>query len=120
MEEALYKSIINYFKVLEKTGYKSYDVVFKLLILDFIDELLHTDIVYHMKKKDFELIRNVLYQIIGPTCEISLPNNEICKPCIPTLPPSITISAETNYNDSKLNIGGVEITGSGDIQLTIS
>lgn len=117
MEELLYKTIIKYFRTLSKTGYKDYNVVLKLLILDFINEILHTDLVLHMKKGDFELIRNVLYQIIGSTCEISLPDNEICKPCIPTLPPSITISVKTNYTNSKINIGGVEVIGNDTITI---
>ena len=53
MDELMYDTLIRYFKTLAHTGYKSYDVVFKMLIMDFIYEITHTELRYYITNKDY-------------------------------------------------------------------
>ena len=73
----MYDTLIRYFKTLAHTGYKSYDVVFKMLVIDFIYEITHTELRYYITNKDIKLMQDLLYQFFGSTCEISFPTNNI-------------------------------------------
>lgn len=79
MDELMYDTLIRYFKTLAHTGYKSYDVVFKMLVMDFIYEITHTELRYYITDKDIKLMQDLLYQFFGSTCEISFPTNN--RPC---------------------------------------
>lgn len=98
MNELMYDTLVRYFKTLAHTGYKSYDVVFKMLVIDFIYEITHTELRYYITNKDIKLMQDLLYQFLGSTCEISFPtNNRPCCVCIccnggnSTPPPSNTV-----------------------------
>ena len=77
MDEILYKTLKDYFKTLSLTGYKSYDVVNKILILSFIEELTNTELRHFLTDNDYKLMTDLLYQLFGSTCEISFPTNYI-------------------------------------------
>ena len=78
MDELLYNTLLLYFKTLSLVGYKSYNTVYKILVIQFIYELLDGELRYHVTKKDIKLMQDLLYQFIGSTCEISFPSNCLC------------------------------------------
>lgn len=143
MDELMYDTLVRYFKTLAHTGYKSYDVVFKMLVIDFIYEITHTELRYYITDKDIKLMQDLLYQFLGSTCEISLPtNNKPCcvccnsecttpPPIVPTTtstrPPaqyvyitlSSTVAKSVYVNDSLVDIGTQVNAEVGSI-LTIS
>jgi hypothetical protein len=83
MDDLLYDILTKYFKTLSYTGYKSYDVVNKILIIDFIQEITNSDLRYFITNKDIKKMQDLLYQFFGSTCEISFPtNNRPCCICI--------------------------------------
>lgn len=126
MNELMYDTLVRYFKTLAHTGYKSYDVVFKMLVIDFIYEITHTELRYYITNKDIKLMQDLLYQFLGSTCEISFPtNNRPCCVCIccnggnSTPPPVITSTTTTStprpnkkmyIRNSSDNIG-LEVSG---------
>ena len=99
MDELMYDTLIRYFKTLAHTGYKSYDVVFKMLVMDFIYEITHTELRYYITNKDIKLMQDLLYQFFGSTCEISFPTNNIhCCVCCNgegSTPPPIVVPTTT-------------------------
>ena len=83
MDELMYDTLTKYFKTLSLTGYKSYDVVYKILVIDFIYEIIHSELRHYITNKDIKLMQDLLYQFLGSTCEISFPtNNRPCCVCI--------------------------------------
>ena len=100
MDELMYDNLIRYFKTLAHTGYKSYDVVFKMLVMDFIYEITHTELRYYITNEDIKLMRDLLYQFFGSTCEVSLPTNRPCCECVccdggSSTPPPVIVSTTT-------------------------
>lgn len=101
MDGLMYDTLIRYFKTLAHTGYKSYDVVFKILVMDFIYEITHTELRYYITNKDIKLMQDLLYQFFGSTCEISFPtNNRPCCVCVccngeGSTPPPIVVPTTT-------------------------
>lgn len=100
MDELMYDNLIRYFKTLAHTGYKSYDVVFKMLVMDFIYEITHTELRYYITNEDIKLMRDLLYQFFGSTCEISFPtnNNRPCCVCCnggSSTPPPVIVPTTT-------------------------
>lgn len=99
MDELMYDTLIRYFKTLAYTGYKSYDAVFKMLVMDFIYEITHTELRYYITNKDIKLMQDLLYQFFGSTCEISFPTNNIhCCVCCngeSSTPPPIVVPTTT-------------------------
>lgn len=101
MDELMYDTLVRYFKTLAHTGYKSYDVVFKMLVIDFIYEITHTELRYYITNKDIKLMQDLLYQFFGSTCEISFPtNNRPCCVCVccngeGSTPPPIVVPTTT-------------------------
>ena len=101
MDELMYDTLIRYFKTLAHTGYKSYDVVFKMLVMDLIYEITHTELRYYITNKDIKLMQDLLYQLFGSTCEISFPtNNRPCCVCVccnggGTTPPPVVVPTTT-------------------------
>lgn len=105
MDELMYDNLIRYFKTLAHTGYKSYDVVFKMLVMDFIYEITHTELRYYITNEDIKLMRDLLYQFFGSTCEVSLPTNRPCCECVccdegsstppPIIVPTLTTTTST-------------------------
>lgn len=105
MDELMYDTLIRYFKTLAHTGYKSYDVVFKMLVMDFIYEITHTELRYYITNKDIKLMQDLLYQFFGSTCEISFPtNNRPCCVCCSgegTTPPPVVVPTTTTTTSTK-------------------
>ena len=100
MDELMYDTLIRYFKTLAHTGYKSYDVVFKMLVMDFIYEITHTELRYYITNEDIKLMRDLLYQFFGSTCEVSLPTNRPCCECVccdggSSTPPPVIVPTTT-------------------------
>ena len=100
MDELMYDNLIRYFKTLAHTGYKSYDVVFKMLVMDFIYEITHTELRYYITNEDIKLVRDLLYQFFGSTCEVSLPTNRPCCECVccdrgSSTPPPVIVPTTT-------------------------
>lgn len=100
MDELMYDTLIRYFKTLAHTGYKSYDVVFKMLVMDFIYEITHTELRYYITNEDIKLMRDLLYQFFGSTCEVSLPANRPCCECVccdggSSTPPPVIVPTTT-------------------------
>ena len=48
MSELMYSTLVRYFRTLSYTGYKQYDTVFKMLVIDLVYEITHTDLKYYM------------------------------------------------------------------------
>ena len=100
MDELMYDNLIRYFKTLAHTGYKSYDVVFKMLVMNFIYEITHTELRYYITNEDIKLMRDLLYQFLGSTCEVSLPTNRPCCECVccnegSSTPPPVIVPTTT-------------------------
>lgn len=100
MDELMYDNLIRYFKTLAHTGYKSYDVVFKMLVMDFIYEITHTELRYYITNEDIKLMQDLLYQFFGSTCEVSLPTNRPCCECVccdggSSTPPPVIVPTTT-------------------------
>ena len=100
MDELMYDNLIRYFKTLAHTGYKSYDVVFKMLVMDFIYEITYTELRYYITNEDIKLMRDLLYQFFGSTCEVSLPTNRPCCECVccdggSSTPPPVIVPTTT-------------------------
>ena len=74
MKELLHNTLNNYFKTLSYTGYLKDATVFKILIIQFIQELFVNEFKYYITKEDITLMKELLYQFIGSSCEISLPS----------------------------------------------
>lgn len=118
MDELLYKTLTRYFKVLTHTGYKSYDVVFKFVVMDFIYDLFHSPLRWYITNKDTKLMQDLLYQFLGSTCEISFPtNNRPCCICICSggdtpdpEPTEVTLTINASPSGSKVTINGTERT----------
>lgn len=100
MDELMYDNLIRYFRTLAHTGYKSYDVVFKMLVMDFIYEITYTELRYYITNEDIKLMRDLLYQFFGSTCEVSLPTNRPCCECVccdggSSTPPPVIVPTTT-------------------------
>lgn len=100
MDELMYDNLIRYFKTLAHTGYKSYDVVFKILVMNFIYEITHTELRYYITNEDIKLMRDLLYQFFGSTCEVSLPTNRPYCECVccdggSSTPPPVIVPTTT-------------------------
>lgn len=78
MDKLIHDTLNKYFKTLALTGYKSYDVVYKILTMTFIQDLLSTELRYYTENKDLKLMQDLLYQFFGSTCEISFPTSSLC------------------------------------------
>lgn len=78
MDELLYKTLNNYFNTLSVVGYIKDPVVFKLLVLQYIQEITANEFKYFITNKDIKLMQDLLYQLFGSTCEISFPTNNRC------------------------------------------
>lgn len=105
MDELMYDNLIRYFKTLAHTGYKSYDVVFKMLVMNFIYEITHTELRYYITNEDIKLMRDLLYQFFGSTCEASLPTNRPCCKCVccdegSSTPPPVIVPTTTSTTTS--------------------
>lgn len=69
MDELLYKTLDNYYKTLSISGYKEDSVVYKILVLQYIQEIFDKfkDCI---TDKDIKIIQNLINQFTTSTCEI--------------------------------------------------
>ena len=74
MDKLLYNTLVRYFNTLSYTGYVKDATVFKILVIQFIQELFTNEFKYYITKEDIVLMKELLYQFIGSTCEISFPD----------------------------------------------
>lgn len=77
INEVITESIQNYFYQLAIGGYKKNSSVNKLLVLQFIGELLQGDLRFYINKEDHRAIQKALYCIYGSDCMIPFPQYEI-------------------------------------------
>lgn len=61
--EDVYNSILEYYKELSYTGYKSYSYVFKLLIFDYIDRMMNGPMAEFITEDDYKQISKYLESI---------------------------------------------------------
>lgn len=131
MDELLYQALNDYFKALGILGYKSYNTVYKLMVMSFIYDITNTELRYYINNNDIKLMQDVLYQFIGSTCEISFPtNNRPCCYCINPIQieqPSVSISiAPSNSitlyeNDTKAaEVDNINVTTNKDGHIKIT
>ncbi len=66
-------SLTSYFSVLSKFGYKNYNDVYKLILVLFIEEILHGNYIDFIEEKDYKVISNVLTCILGTSCLLPYP-----------------------------------------------
>lgn len=79
MDELLYETLKKYYKTLSIVGYKEVSLSYKILIMQYIQELFDSEFRYFIKQDDIKIMQDLLYQFIGSTCEITFPTN--CKCC---------------------------------------
>ena len=73
LEEIEANSVIRYFNTLTKFGYKSYNDVYKLIVLLFIEDLTSSDMSIYINEEDYKHIQNMLYCLFGNSCLIPYP-----------------------------------------------
>lgn len=69
-----YDALNNYFSLLSHTGYKSYNEVYKLLVLSFIEEMISGDMKEYITEEDYKYISSMMECLYG-SCMIPYPNN---------------------------------------------
>lgn len=83
LTEYSYNSICNYFKSLQTFGYRTYEDVFKLLVLLYIEELENGCYQSFLTEDDKKTLNSMLYCIYGTSCIFPYPqlngNSFICK-----------------------------------------
>ena len=114
MDNYILNIFSKYFKSLSKIGYKSYDIVFKILIIDFIYDLCNYEMRSLISENDKVIIQNLLNKLSSSTCEIEYFNifnkNKCLDNSIPEIPdiPEILEKTVTIEFDS-LSIIGITI-----------
>lgn len=117
MDNYILNIFSKYFKSLSKIGYKSYDIVFKILIIDFIHDLCNYEMRSLISENDKVIIQNLLNKLSSSTCEIEyfdiFNKNECVDNSIPEIPeipdiPEILEKTVTIEFDS-LSIIGITI-----------
>lgn len=90
MDNYILNIFSKYFKSLSKIGYKSYDTVFKILIIDFIHDLCNYEMRSLISENDKVIIQNLLNKLSTSTCEIEyfdiFNKNECLDNSIPEIP----------------------------------
>lgn len=71
-----FESLQRYFYSLSVLGYKSYNDVYKMLLLLYIEEIFTGEMAFYVTDKDLRIISDVLNCLYGSTCLIDYP-------CIP-------------------------------------
>jgi hypothetical protein len=72
--DRLFSSIRSYFNSLKLVGHKNQSEVNKLLIYDFIVELLTENMRIFVNEADYRTIEKALYCLYGSTCLIPYPS----------------------------------------------
>lgn len=93
MDNIIYNTLETYFNILKYTGYRNYTDVYKIVVLQFIQELRDNELRYYITDNDKKAMQDLLYQLFGSTCEISFPQNNInCSCTKPSIDSSTTTS----------------------------
>lgn len=69
MEEILYNSLNTYFKIISSHGYRSYSIVYKILVIDFLNDFIK-EFNELLSVEDRHLIQSLLYCFFETTCGI--------------------------------------------------
>lgn len=69
----VFNAFTSYFNALSKFGYKKSSDVNKLLIYDFIQEILTGEMRYYITEEDYRKIEQALYCLYGSGCLIPYP-----------------------------------------------
>lgn len=81
----LYKSLNQYFKILERTGYLSPSSVNRLLAYIMILEFFEQPLYYYITEEDYKYLQKALYCLYGKDCLIPYPTiteNLVSKPIL--------------------------------------
>lgn len=79
LTKVAYFSTKNYFDYLSQFGYRSDKDISKLLVMQFIEELLYGKLSLYVDENDYKIIENALYCIYGDNCLIPFPQYNINK-----------------------------------------
>ena len=71
--KSLFKSLKTYYNTLFNTGYKKYSDVDKLLVYNYLIEILTGDMRIYVDEYDYRIIQRALNCIYGSSCLISYP-----------------------------------------------
>ena len=83
MDKLIYNSLNGYFCNLKKTGYKNYELVSKLLILDFIYYIFNNKDKFNIDNQSNKLLNDTVDYIIDTSCDIPyISSNCNCLPQI--------------------------------------
>lgn len=69
----LYKSLDQYFKVLERAGYISPVSVYRLLAYIMIYEFFEEPLYYYLTEEDYQSLQKAMYCLYGKDCLIPYP-----------------------------------------------
>lgn len=97
--------VTRYFNALSIFGYKSYDEVYKLILLLFIQDLLGEPFNIFINEEDYKTITNILYCLYGTTCLIPYPELLINTSIVQSLnkdTPRITEDCIIRYSENEL------------------
>ena len=74
LHDKIYNSLNNYFSLLSRTGYKSYNEVYKLIVLSFIEDIISSDIKEYLTEEDYKYISSAMECLCG-SCISPQPDN---------------------------------------------
>ena len=74
MDNIVFNTISDYYKILQRRGYHSYADVKKILVLSFYWNFVTSDYRGLIEKKDYSLIERALNCLFGSTCLIPYPD----------------------------------------------
>ena len=74
MDNIVFNTISDYYKILQRRGYHSYADVKKILVLGFYWNFVTSDYRGLIEKKDYSLIERALNCLFGSTCLIPYPD----------------------------------------------
>lgn len=98
----LYKSLDQYFKILERTGYLSPTSVNRLVAYNMIQEFFEEPLYYYLTEEDYQYLQKAVYCLYGKDCLIPYPTitENLVKPAILFYNTDCRISQE----DSRLRV----------------
>lgn len=123
MDEFLYSVISKYFNRLHNFGYIKYPEVYKVIVIDYIQELLNSYLtqtytlptskttVTFFTEEDYKIMDDVMYSITGSSCLVSEPYKKC--PCVkadtsvPAIPTFTTNISSPVYGRYDSNVGEI-------------
>lgn len=107
LTDLAYNSLERYFKVLSTFGYKSYNDVYKLILLLFIEDILYGNMFnLYVDDKDYALLNKILYNLYCSTCFIPYPELNVDTPLNQTInnETSFRITEDDTYRNTESGI----------------